>query len=45
MRFVECSVDPRLCTKGHIPDALCLDWETDLSDSRIRDIIGSEQFE
>ncbi len=44
-RFVECSSDVRLYGLGHIPGAVCLDWETDLTDHQTRDIVSPAEFE
>lgn len=44
-RFVECSTDVRLYGLGHIPGAVCLDWEIDLTDLKTRDIVSPTEFE
>jgi thiosulfate/3-mercaptopyruvate sulfurtransferase len=44
-RFVECSTDVRLYGLGHVPGAVCLDWETDLTDGQTRDIVNASDFE
>ena len=45
VRIVESDEDVLLYHQGHIPEAVKIDWQTDLQDSLIRDYIGKEKFE
>ena len=45
VRIVESDEDVLLYHQGHIPQAVKIDWQTDLQDSLIRDYIGKEKFE
>jgi thiosulfate/3-mercaptopyruvate sulfurtransferase len=45
VRIVESDEDVLLYHQGHIPEAVKIDWQTDLQDSLVRDYIGKEKFE
>ena len=45
LRVVESDEDVLLYHQGHIPEAVKIDWQTDLQDSVVRDYIGKEKFE
>lgn len=44
VRIVECNEDVLLYEKGHIPEAVRLDWHTELQHQNRRDYIGPEEF-
>ena len=45
VRIVEVSVNPGLYERGHIPEAVNLNWHTDLVDTVTRDIAPQEKFQ
>jgi thiosulfate/3-mercaptopyruvate sulfurtransferase len=45
VRIVESDEDVLLYRQGHIPEAVEIDWHTDLQDSLIRDYINKQAFE
>ncbi len=45
IRIVESNEDQLLYSSGHIPNAVHVDWTTDLNDSLIRDYVSKENFE
>jgi thiosulfate/3-mercaptopyruvate sulfurtransferase len=45
IRIVEVDEDVLLYDTGHIPNAVKIDWHTELNDPVIRDYINEEQFE
>ncbi|HET6568079.1 MAG TPA: sulfurtransferase [Rhodothermales bacterium] len=45
LRIVESDEDLLLYETGHIPNAVKLDWITDLQDQVVRDYVGKERFE
>ena len=45
IRIVEVNEDVLLYDTGHIPNAVKIDWHTDLNDPIKRDYINEEQFE
>jgi thiosulfate/3-mercaptopyruvate sulfurtransferase len=45
IRIAESDEDLLLYDQGHIPEAVRIDWQTDLQDAVVRDYIGKEQFE
>ncbi|PZS10001.1 MAG: sulfurtransferase [Chloroflexi bacterium] len=45
VRLAECDEDILLYEVGHIPDAVKLDWHTELQDSLTRDFLDRESFE
>jgi thiosulfate/3-mercaptopyruvate sulfurtransferase len=45
VRIAESDEDLLLYDQGHIPEAVRIDWQTDLQDAVVRDYIGKEQFE
>ena len=45
VRIVESDEDLLLYDTGHIPEAVRIDWVTDLQDSVVRDYLGRERFE
>lgn len=45
VRIVESDEDVLLYVQGHIPEAVKIDWQTDLQDKIVRDYIGRERFE
>ena len=45
LRVVESDEDVLLYHQGHIPEAVKIDWQTDLQDLVVRDYIGKEKFE
>jgi len=45
IRIVEVNEDVLLYDTGHIPNAVKIDWHTELNDPVIRDYINEEQFE
>ncbi len=44
VRLVESNEDLLLYRQGHIPEAVHIDWTTDLNDQIVRDYIGQERF-
>lgn len=44
LKVIECNAEPMLYDIGHIPTAIRLRWDRDLSDPLIRDVIGPEDF-
>ena len=45
IRIVEVDVDTKAYDAGHIPSAVCFNWQTQLQDQVRRDILTKEQFE
>ncbi len=45
VRIVEVSVEPGKFNRGHIPNAVNLEWHTDLVDPINRDLVSKEDFE
>ncbi|GAB5537283.1 MAG: sulfurtransferase [Rubricoccaceae bacterium] len=45
LRIIESNEDLLLYATGHIPNAVHIDWQTDLQDVETRDTISSKQFE
>lgn len=45
LRLVECDTDTGLYDVGHIPGAVRLDWQIDLTDRRTRDCVSRSDFE
>lgn len=45
VRIVESDEDVLLYDTGHVPNAVKVDWHSDLNDERIRDYIDARQFE
>lgn len=45
VRLVESNEDILLYPSGHIPQAVQVDWTTDLNDQIVRDYVGRDQFE
>lgn len=45
IKLVEIDVDTKAYDAGHIPGAIGFNWQTQLQDQVIRDIIGKEAFE
>jgi thiosulfate/3-mercaptopyruvate sulfurtransferase len=45
VRIVEVSVNPGLFERGHIPEAVNLNWHTDLVDTVTRDIAPQDKFQ
>ncbi|HUK12554.1 MAG TPA: sulfurtransferase [Thermoanaerobaculaceae bacterium] len=45
MRIIDCTTDERAFRKGHVPGALRLDWDVDLTNPQTRDLIGKKEFE
>ncbi|MFO7321460.1 MAG: sulfurtransferase [Chloroflexota bacterium] len=45
VRLVESNEDPLLYASGHIPNAVQVDWTTDLNDQVRRDYLDKERFE
>lgn len=45
VRIAECDEDVLLYETGHIPNAIKLDWHTDLQKPVVRDFISKEEFE
>ena len=45
VRIVESDEDILLYEQGHIPEAIKMDWQSELQDAVVRDYIGKEQFE
>ncbi len=44
VRIVECNEDPLLYDTGHIPNAINIDWHTELNDPVIRDYVNDHAF-
>lgn len=44
VRLVESNEDVLLYSTGHIPDAIHIDWQSDLNDPTVRDYISAEKF-
>lgn len=44
LKVIECNAEPMLYDIGHIPTAVRLRWDQDLSDPLIRDVIGPQDF-
>ena len=45
LRILECSSEARPYDQNHIPGALRLDWDGDLTNPQTRDLISTEEFE
>ncbi len=45
VRIAESDEDVLLYHQGHIPEAVRIDWQTDLQDSLVRDYIAKEKFQ
>ncbi|MEO0556709.1 MAG: sulfurtransferase [Bacteroidota bacterium] len=45
IRVIESNEDLLLYATGHIPNAVHIDWQTDLQDDEVRDYISQPQFE
>lgn len=45
LRIVESDEDVLLYNQGHIPEAVRIDWQTDLQDQLTRDYVSREKFE
>src|SRR5881628_2273898 len=45
IKLVEIDVDTKAYEAGHLPGAVCFNWQTQLQDQVRRDIIGKEAFE
>ncbi len=45
LRIVESDEDVLLYNTGHIPNAVKIDWQTELQDQLRRDYINKEKFE
>lgn len=44
IRIVESNEDVLLYSTGHVPNAVHIDWQTDLQDQIVRDYVGQEAF-
>ncbi len=45
VRLVECDEDVGAYDRGHLPGAVRVDWQSDLNDPRIRDLVDVHAFE
>ena len=44
VRVVEVDESPRIYDAGHVPGAVKLDWQADLNDARVRDVVDTGAF-
>ncbi len=45
VRVVECDEDAGAYDRGHVPGAVRIDWQSDLNDPRVRDLVDGRAFE
>jgi thiosulfate/3-mercaptopyruvate sulfurtransferase len=45
LRILDCSAEARTYEQNHIPGALRLDWDLDLTNPQTRDLISKDEFE
>ena len=45
VRVVECDEDAEAYDRGHVPGAVRVDWQSDLNDPRVRDVVDAHMFE